>query len=227
MSGWIKLHRKLNEHWIWQDPIKLKWWITMLFEMNHSKNKVNIGNQLFEVNSGQSIKSLQTWGIIFGTSKDAVRNFFKLLEKDGMIKIENLQKTTRITICNYESYQTSLHDSQTQTKRKPNATPTLSHPNNNDKEGINNDKEGKEDKEIPEFSEFFDFAKSLKEVYTPELDFSLKAKYDSWVENKWKDGNNEKIKNWKTKLRNTIPYLKKVYKDKNDSGLSLAHTKAF
>jgi hypothetical protein len=88
---------------------------------------------------------------------------------------------------------------------------------------------GNKEKEIiiPEFSEFFDFAKSLKEVYTPELDFSLKAKYDSWVENNWKDGNNEKIKNWKTKLRNTIPFLKKVYKDKNDSGLSLAHTKQF
>lgn len=90
------------------------------------------------------------------------------------------------------------------------------------------EQEKKEDKDlIPAFSDFMDYAKSLKEVYTPELDFSLKAKYDSWVENKWKDGNNEKIKNWKTKLRNTIPYLKKVYKDKNDSGLSLAHTKAF
>jgi hypothetical protein len=81
--------------------------------------------------------------------------------------------------------------------------------------------------DIPEFSEFFDFAKSLKEVYSPELDFSIKAKYQSWVDNNWKDGNGKQIKNWKTKLQNTIPYLKKVYKDKNDSGLSLAHTKAF
>lgn len=98
---------------------------------------------------------------------------------------------------------------------------------NESQEEKEKEQEKKEDKDIPAFSDFMDFAKSLKEVYTPELDFSLKAKYDSWVENKWKDGNGKQIKNWKTKLQNTIPYLKKVYKDKDDSGLSLAHKKAF
>ena len=30
----------------------------------------------------------------------------------------------------------------------------------------------------------------------------------AWVENGWKDGNDKQIKNWKTKLTNTIPYLR-------------------
>lgn len=64
---------------------------------------------------------------------------------------------------------------------------------------------------IPEFSEFFEYVKTL-EPYKPELDFAIESKYESWKENKWKDGNNQKIKNWKTKIKNTIPFLKPIYK---------------
>ena len=42
------------------------------------------------------------------------------------------------------------------------------------------------------------------------MEFSLKAKYEAWVGDGWKDGNNKQIKNWKTKLKNTLPYLKEV-----------------
>lgn len=65
-------------------------------------------------------------------------------------------------------------------------------------------------KDIPEFSEFLIYAKTLP-PFKPELEFALEAKYNSWVENNWKDGNNAKIKNWKTKLQNTITFLKPVY----------------
>lgn len=66
---------------------------------------------------------------------------------------------------------------------------------------------------IPEMSEFVTYGLSLinkNEAYR----FSIEAKYESWVENKWKDGNGSKIKNWKTKLKNTIPYLKPMGNEK-------------
>jgi hypothetical protein len=65
-------------------------------------------------------------------------------------------------------------------------------------------------KDIPEYQEFLAYFKTLSEVYKPELEFSLKSKYESWVENNWKDGNGKKISNWKTKLKNTIPYLRAI-----------------
>ena len=53
--------------------------------------------------------------------KDSARNFLKLLEKDGMILHESLSKSTRITVCNYDTYQSDLHvwanDWQTLSKR--------------------------------------------------------------------------------------------------------------
>jgi hypothetical protein len=61
-------------------------------------------------------------------------------------------------------------------------------------------------KDIPKFSEFLDHA-VLKEPNVDE--YALKLKFESWVENGWKDGNNRKITNWKSKLTNTIQFIAK------------------
>jgi len=66
---------------------------------------------------------------------------------------------------------------------------------------------------IPEFSEFLLFALE-KEPLICEVD--LKRKFDSWVVNDWKDGNDKKISNWKTKLLNTIKYIDKKKKAINN-----------
>lgn len=61
---------------------------------------------------------------------------------------------------------------------------------------------------LPTETEFLDYCKSFLGIKYLSYEFSLKAKFESWVENKWKDGNDNKIKNWKTKIKNTIPFLK-------------------
>lgn len=68
-----------------------------------------------------------------------------------------------------------------------------------------NDKEKKIKKNIvPTFEDFKTYA---LENYPLVNIKSLELKYKSWVENNWRDGNNKKIENWKSKLLNTIPYL--------------------
>lgn len=68
---------------------------------------------------------------------------------------------------------------------------------------------------IPVENEFLNYCKEvLKEKYSG-LEFSLKSKYKSWVENNWKDGHEKPIKNWKTKILNTIPFLKSETLTKN------------
>lgn len=62
----------------------------------------------------------------------------------------------------------------------------------------------------PEFEEFKNYAVSHKS--TIDLN-ALRLKYNSWVENGWKNGNNKPIKNWKSTLLNTIPYIKERQKD--------------
>lgn len=55
---------------------------------------------------------------------------------------------------------------------------------------------------------FYNYAKSLKEYYKPELDYSLETTYTEWAELGGHLSNGRQIKEWKKTLRNTIPYLK-------------------
>ena len=112
-DGWIKLFRSIRKHWIWNDANKLKWWLDILMEVNHSDKKVNIGFDIYECKTGQSIMSRRSWAKRWNVSKTTVDNFFKLLLKDKMISIKSLQKTSQITVCNFDVYQ------QQQATKKP------------------------------------------------------------------------------------------------------------
>jgi len=65
----------------------------------------------------------------------------------------------------------------------------------------------------PNLEEFLSFCKDDMKKDGMDYDsyeYSLKSKFLSWEENNWKDGNNKPIKSWKSKIRNTIPFLKPI-----------------
>jgi hypothetical protein len=74
---------------------------------------------------------------------------------------------------------------------------------------------------VPPLQEFLEYCKKNLEqnkfIYT-EYEYSLKSKYETWVANGWKDGHNKQIKDWKGKIRNTIPFLRPIQTLSNKSG---------
>ena len=70
--------------------------------------------------------------------------------------------------------------------------------------------------ETPTIEIFLNYAKTL-EIYKPNLDYAIKSKYQAWIDNGWKDGNGKIIKNWKTTLRNTMPYLKAIEQPREET----------
>ena len=157
MEGWIKLHRKIIEHWIFSNPHYFRAWVIMLFTVNYEPKKVLISGNLIDCDRGQSVLSLESWVDLFGVSKKSgswtfqkVRTFFDLLEQDGMITKENMIKTTRITICNYNTYQEVQQPSNNQVTTKQ-------QPSNNQ---VTTTKERKESKELKKEKnkESFDFS---------------------------------------------------------------------
>ena len=105
MAGWIKIHRDIATHWIFQDAEKFKWWIDLLLMASFEDNKALVGDRLVEVKRGQQIISLSFLASRWDTSKRTVLKFLTLLESDGMCNRCTHQKVTILTICNYESYQ--------------------------------------------------------------------------------------------------------------------------
>mgnify|MGYP000858726400 FL=1 len=160
----------------------------MILEANHADGTVNIGMQLIECKRGQSIRSLQGWSKRWGVSKSTVRSFFDLLKNDSMLRTENITVTTRITILNYDDYQTLPHATQTQRKRKPNATQTQADPNNNDNNDNNEKKntyiseKSEKEKEFDRFNEWIDknipYLRKIRDQITLDEYKRLTEKYN-------------------------------------------------
>jgi len=188
-KGWISIHREIQEHWLWQEKrvfSKLEAWFDILLTVNHSEQKVMIKNTLYVVKRGDSIKCLETWGKRWNWNKSKVRRFLSLLKKDGMIELKNETKTTRLTVCKYDSYQDNGNANETQVKRIRNADETQMTPNNNTNNTNNTNKDNnvsvivndilleKETKDL--FNTWIDYRKELKKPYKTEKSILAVAK---------------------------------------------------
>ncbi len=70
----------------------------------------------------------------------------------------------------------------------------------------------------PSYEDFESYALEKAEKVDLKIDLvKLKLKYQSWKENDWYNGHGRKIKNWKTTLNNTLPYLKQDDDEKSTS----------
>jgi len=124
MNGWIKLHRTIADHWIWADPIYLKAWLYCLIRANHDKVKLLIGGSLCTLERGSFITSIEHFSIDTGLSAAKTRHFWNMLEMDGMIRRRSDKQKTKLTICNYDTYQDTQQTNnkqianQSQTNRK-------------------------------------------------------------------------------------------------------------
>lgn len=76
--------------------------------------------------------------------------------------------------------------------------------NNNANNNVNDNANVNDKKGVPEFDLFLSYALENKPNVSKQ---ALELKYKAWVVNGWKDGNDKAIKNWKSKLLSTLPYI--------------------
>lgn len=60
--------------------------------------------------------------------------------------------------------------------------------------------------DFPTLEEFIEYAKSI-ETYDDDLLLEIKNKHQTWTNNGWKNSFDRPITNWKSALKNSIPYL--------------------
>ena len=140
-KGWIKLHRNIQDHWLWQEkPFdKRSAWIDLLLMANHKDNKFLLGSELIEVKRGSFITSEYKLMDKWGWSKTKVRNFLKLLEDDKMITKVSDRKKTTLTIVNYNDYQISETTKELPKYYEETTERLYKNPNKNEK-NVKNDK---------------------------------------------------------------------------------------
>ena len=107
-DGWIRLYRKLQECWVWEDkePFdKRSAWIDLLLTSNHADAKLLFNGELITVQRGQILTSVRKLSVKWKWSVNKVYRFLKLLESDKMLQKESNKDRTLLTIVNYSVYQ--------------------------------------------------------------------------------------------------------------------------
>jgi hypothetical protein len=104
-NGWIKLHRKIMDHWVSQEPELLAVWVRLLCEANHSDVKKLFNGSVVTIKRGQLIFGLDAFSVKSGVSVSKLRRYIKLLETDSMIDRQKTSKYSIITVTCFDDYQ--------------------------------------------------------------------------------------------------------------------------
>lgn len=114
-DGFVKLHRKIQDNWLWQDKpfSKGQAWIDLLLLANHAEGRFPLGNEIVTVVAGQIITSEKKLMERWGWSKSKLRYFLFSLESDSMLVKISDNKKTILTLCNYSDY------NKTETAKEP------------------------------------------------------------------------------------------------------------
>lgn len=105
--GWIKIHRKIQECWIWQEkPFdKGRAWIDLILSAMHSDKKMMIDNEIVVIERGSFMTSVLKLSERWGWSRNKVMRFLDVLENEQMLNTKRTPKGTLVTIVKYEDYQ--------------------------------------------------------------------------------------------------------------------------
>ncbi len=106
-KGFIKLHRDLQDHWLWKEEphSKAQAWIDLLMMANHAPVRFKHGSHFINVERGQIVTSLYKLADNWGWTVKKVRVFLQQLEADAMTRKETTKNYTILTVENYYKWQ--------------------------------------------------------------------------------------------------------------------------
>ena len=81
-QSFIKVYRKIQDNWIWDNPLYLKCWIDMLMRASIKSSSMLINNQIVEINRGEIVFSQNNFANRNKMSRQQLRTFLKKLKKN-------------------------------------------------------------------------------------------------------------------------------------------------
>ena len=117
--GWIKIHRKISNSWLWDEkPFdKARAWIDLILLAKYQDEKLVLDEKEILINRGSFMTSTLKLSTRWGWSRNKVIRFLERLENEDMITINSYRCGTVISIVKYEDYQCeNTHDDKKSTK---------------------------------------------------------------------------------------------------------------
>ena len=108
MSGWIKLHRQIQECFLWRikEPFdKRSAWIDLLLLMEHQNKNIMIDGKIETIKRGSYMLSIEKLCDRWMWSRNKVKRYLDVLEREHMIVTRRTNKGTLVSVVNYCIYQ--------------------------------------------------------------------------------------------------------------------------
>ncbi|EHD6846326.1 hypothetical protein JQP30_002384 [Listeria monocytogenes] len=148
MDGYIALHRKIIDSWIWQDPEFYRLWSYCLVKASFKEREIFLGQQIVKLNPGQFVigreKLEEAMNIGLKNKRTALTWWRRLqkLEKAQMLNIKSYNKFSIVTIENWGLYQGGDIENEQQNEQQTNNKRTTDEQQTN-----TNNKDNKEKKD--------------------------------------------------------------------------------
>lgn len=154
-SGWIKLHRQIQDSSFYGQPIAVALWVECLLRAAHEGKERFIGREKIYLEPGQFVMGYREFADKVGCGTATAKAWMDAFEKEGMVERSRNAKGTVCKLKKWSEYQ----DTRTQTEQARNADGTLTEPNKN----VKNEKNVKNytvDDEILKWLKKFDSTKN-------------------------------------------------------------------
>jgi len=230
MEGWFKVHRKIIDSVVFQNPNLFKVWLYCLARANHKENAILFESKKIIIKAGQFITGRFEGAKDCKMNPSTFRNQLNRLRIIGNLDIKSDNKKSIITIVNWELYQNSNKtlDNSLDNKRTTRGQQEDTDKNVKNGNNVNNKKEQKGNFTIENLpldmngelfikTKYFFVTKTLiqelKQKYNISLsDESLKIEFNKME--LWLDENGSK-KKYKSFFVN---WLSKTNKNQNQFG---------
>ncbi|MGI2329683.1 DnaD domain protein [Planococcus sp. YIM B11945] len=119
MQGWIKMHRRITDHEIWNDVTTFRLFTLLMLKASH-KDGIKIRG--IEINRGQYLRSYSKLAEDLEykegrgykkVAKSTILRSVKKLVDEGMVSVRETEHGTVFTVCKYHEYQGFDGDSET------------------------------------------------------------------------------------------------------------------
>lgn len=155
MQGWIKLHRKIRNNPIFNDPQLLRLWIICLTEASHKEHEQIVGKQVIKLQPGEfvtgrfAIMEMYNNGLKDGDKikgQSTVYRWLEFLEKAGFLNIKKNNKFSIVTIDKWGVYQENEPINEHQNEQQMNNKRTSNEQQMNTNKNVNNGNNGENGK---------------------------------------------------------------------------------